>query len=485
MPAKKTAKDDPKSRQTVTPWKQESVWEKLSAAELKQVESFCADYIRFISDAKTERLAHDIALKLAKDAGFADMDVLATAGKKLKPGTKVYRSCHGKTLFLAQIGKEPLENGLSLIGAHIDSPRLDAKPNPLYQDDCMALLDTHYYGGIKKYQWVTIPLALHGVVIRRDGTKVSLNIGEDPGDPVLTITDLLPHLGADQAKKTLADAFSGEALNVLLASRPVPKDDGDKDFKDRTKLRVLRLLKDKYGIEEEDFASAELELVPAGPARELGLDRSMVLGYGQDDRVCAYGAIRAILDAKGVPTRTRAAVICDKEEIGSYGSTGMDSMFMENTVAELSALMGDGYNELTVRRALARSRMLSADVNALHDPAFPEVSSPNNMGKMGCGVVISKYTGARGKAGSSDASAEFMGEVRRIFNDAGVAWQMGELGKVDLGGGGTIALYLARYGMDVVDCGVGLLSMHAPQECASKVDIYMGYKAYKAFFEAK
>jgi aspartyl aminopeptidase len=274
------------------------------------------------------------------------------------------------------------------------------------------MLDTHYYGGIKKYQWVTIPLALHGVVIRRDGTKVSLNIGEDPGDPVLTITDLLPHLGADQAKKTLADAFSGEALNVLLASRPVPKDDGDKDYKDRTKLRVLRLLKDKYGIEEEDFASAELELVPAGPARELGLDRSMVLGYGQDDRVCAYGAIRAILDAKGVPARTRAAVICDKEEIGSYGSTGMDSMFMENTVAELSALMGDGYNERRCGALWRGLRMLSADVNAPRTtPAFPEVSSPNNMGKMGpaC-VVISKYnTRARARQGrSSDAIAEFM-----------------------------------------------------------------------------
>lgn len=485
MTAKKSTKDDPKSRQTVTPWKVETAWEKLSAAELKQLEAYCADYIRFLSDAKTERLAHDIALAMAQKAGFVDMDELAAAGKKLKAGAKVYRSYHGKTLFLAQIGKEPLEKGLSLIGAHIDSPRLDAKPNPLYQDDCMALLDTHYYGGIKKYQWVTIPLALHGVVIRRDGTKVSLNIGEDPGDPVLTITDLLPHLGAEQGRKNLSEAFSGEALNVLVASRPVPKDDGDKDYKERTKLRVLRLLKDKYGIEEEDFASAELELVPAGPARELGLDRSMIMGYGQDDRVCAYATIRAILDAKGIPGRTRAAVICDKEEIGSYGATGMDSRFMENTVAELAALMGDSYSELTVRRALARSRMLSADVNALHDPAFPEVSSPNNMAKMGCGIVISKYTGARGKSGSSDASAEFVGEIRRIFNDAGVAWQMGELGKVDCGGGGTIALYLARYGMDVVDCGVGLLSMHAPQESASKVDIYMGYKAYKAFFEAK
>jgi aspartyl aminopeptidase len=484
MAAKKSSKNENQDRQTVRPWKVEPAWEKLSAAELQQMERYCADYIRFISAAKTERLAHDIALEMAIDAGFADLDALAASGKKLKAGAKVYRSCHGKTLFLAQVGKEPLERGMTLIGAHIDSPRLDAKPNPLYQDDGLALLDTHYYGGIKKYQWVTIPLALHGVVVRRDGTKVSINIGEDPGDPILTITDLLPHLGAEQGKKTLSEAIPGEALNVLVASRPVPADDGDKEIKERTKLRVLRFLKDKYDIEEEDFASAELELVPAGPARELGLDRSMIMGYGQDDRVCAYGTIRAILDAKGIPKRSRAAVICDKEEIGSYGATGMDSMFMENTVAELSALMDDGYNELTVRRALARSRMLSADVNALHDPGFPEVSSPNNMGKMGCGVVISKYTGARGKSGSSDASAEFMGEVRRIFNDAGVAWQMGELGKVDAGGGGTIALYLARYGMDVVDCGVGLLCMHAPQECASKIDIYMGYKAYKAFFEA-
>jgi len=481
---KNTKKAEEKKAPAVNLWKREQGWDKLDEKELKQLETYCDEYIQFLSKAKTERIAHDIALDMAIKNGFENLDELNKEGKKLKPGMKVYRSCYGKTLFLAQIGKEPLENGLNLVGAHIDCPRLDAKPFPLVEDDKLLFIDTHYYGGIKKYQWTTIPLALHGVVFKKDGTKVQISIGEDPSDPVLTITDLLPHLGNDQAAKPLGTAFQGDALNVLNASRPVDKAKDDKDIGEKTKLRILLMLKEKYGIEEEDFASAELEIVPAGPARHLGLDKSMILGYGHDDRVCAFATIKAMFDAKGIPNRTRAAVICDKEEIGSYGQTGMDSTFMENTVAELVNLTQDTYSDLQVRRALERSNMLSADVCALHDPAFGDVSSPNNMPKINCGVALIKYTGSRGKGGSSDASAEFVSQVRKIFNDNKVIWQMGELGKVDVGGGGTIALYLARYGMNVIDCGVGLFSMHAPMETAGKLDVYMAYKAYKAFYEA-
>jgi aspartyl aminopeptidase len=480
----KKAKKEEKKKPSVNLWKREQGWDKLDKDELAKLDAYCDEYIDYISNAKTERLAHDIALQMAVKKGFKNFDELVKAGKKIKPGTKIYRSCYGKTLFLAVIGNEPLENGLNLVGSHIDCPRLDLKPSPLYEDDKLVLLDTHYYGGIKKYQWVTIPLALHGVVFRKDGSKVTLSIGEDPADPVLTITDLLPHLGTDQARKTLAEAIPGEALNVIVGSKPVPKDDGDDDVSDRVKLGILRILKAKYGIEEEDFASAELEIVPAGKARELGLDRSMILAYGQDDRSCAFAAVKAILDASGTPQRTCAAVICDKEEIGSFGKTGMDSTFMENTVAELVALNEKGDAFVGTRRALEHSRMLSADVCALHDPAFGDVSSPNNMAKLNHGIGLCKYTGSRGKSGSSDASAEFMSKVRTIFNNAGVIWQIGELGKVDVGGGGTIAHYLARYGMDVVDCGVGLLSMHAPHEIAGTLDIYMAYRAYKAFYEA-
>ncbi len=468
----------------VRTWKREQGWDRLGTEGEAALEAYCRDYVDYLSRAKTERLAHDLALEAARQAGFVDLEQLAREGKPLKPGDRVYRSCWGKTLFVAQIGRAPLEGGLNLVGSHIDSPRLDAKPCPLYEDDSLVLLDTHYYGGIKKYQWVTLPLALHGVVYRRDGSKVELHLGDEPGDPVFMITDLLPHLGADQSTKPLGQAFKGDDLNVLLASRPVPASDAeDKDFKERTRLNVLRLLRDRYGIEEEDFASAELEVVPAGPARELGLDRSMVVGYGQDDRVCAYAALRAVIDEHDVPERTRAAVICDKEEIGSYGQTGMDSTFMENTVAELVALQDPQAGSLAVRRCLERSKMISGDVCALHDPQFGEVSSPHNMAKLNCGIALCKYTGARGKSGSSDASAEFVSQVRCCLNDAGVVWQMTELGKVDVGGGGTIAHYLARYGMSVIDCGVGLFNMHAPYEIAGKLDIYMGYRAYRAFLD--
>jgi aspartyl aminopeptidase len=394
---------------------------------------------------------------------------------------KVYRGCRGKTLLAAVIGRRGLDQGLHIVGGHTDAPRLDAKPVPLYQDGGVALLDTHYYGGVKKYQWVAMPLALHGVVVRQDGTRIVICVGEDPADPVLTITDLLPHLGKDQAAKPMAEGITGEGLNVLAGSFPAEGKDDDSEMKDKVKLNLLRLLQKRYGITEEDLASAELELVPAGPARDCGLDRSMILGYGHDDRVCAYAGLRALFDLGGTPEHTAMVLLCDKEEIGSVGATGMDSRFLENTVAEMVALSAPAGGELAVRRCLERSRMLSADVNALHDPNYPDVSSPNNMAMINAGVVVAKYTGSRGKSGSSDASAEFMAEIRRVFNEGGVVWQAGELGKVDVGGGGTIALFLARYGMDVVDCGVGLFSMHAPWEVAGKLDAYMAYKGYRAF----
>lgn len=469
---------------TVAParvWKRDNAWSSLSAAERQALEGYCRDYLAFLSAAKTEREAYDLAVTQAEAQGFVDLATVVAKGRHLKPGLKVYRGCRGKTLLAAVIGRRALDQGLHIVGGHTDAPRLDAKPVPLYQDGGVALLDTHYYGGIKKYQWVAMPLALHGVVVRQDGSRVNLCIGEDPTDPVFAITDLLPHLGKEQAAKTMAEGITGEGLNVLVGSLPAESGADDPEVKDKIKLGILRLLEQRYGLGEEDFASAELEVVPAGPARELGLDRSMLLGYGHDDRICAYAGLRALFDLEATPEHTAVVLLCDKEEIGSVGATGMDSVFFENTVAEMLSLGGAAGSDLALRRCLERSRMISADVNALHDPNFPDVSSPNNMAQINAGVVVAKYTGSRGKSGSSDASAEFMAEVRRVFNQAGVVWQAGELGKVDVGGGGTIALFLARYGMDVVDCGVGLFSMHAPWEVAGKLDAYMAYKGYKAF----
>ena len=459
--------------------KDENAYSTLKKTEERKLDAYCRDYMEFLSRAKTERKAHDLAVAEAEAKGFRNIEEIRAAEETPAPGAKIYRSCRGKTLFLAVVGKRPLEDGMHLVGGHTDAPRLDAKPNPIYEDSEMVLLDTHYYGGIKKYQWVALPLALHGVVAMPDGRTVDVAIGEDPADPVFVITDLLPHLGKKQAEKKLSEGISGEGLNVLLGSRPDP--DADKDVKEKVKSHLLGILHRKYGIREDDFASAELEIVPAGPARELGLDASMILGYGHDDRICAYAGLRGLLDLDDTPEYTAGVLLCDKEEIGSVGATGMDSTFFENSVAELLALVAGGYDGLAVRRCLERSRMLSADVNVLHDPNYPEVSSPNNAAKINRGVAIAKYTGARGKGGSSDASAEFMAEIRRVFDAAGVAWQMAELGKVDEGGGGTIAMFLARYGMDVVDCGVGVLSMHAPWEVAGKLDTYMAYKAYRAF----
>jgi aspartyl aminopeptidase len=454
-------------------------YERISPSDLKRSDEINKLYMDFITSAKTEREAHDEAVLLLQAAGFKDLDLAVKAGARLVPGDKVYRSCSGKTLMAVTIGKKPLEAGMHIVGGHTDSPRIDLKQNPLYESGDLALLDTHYYGGIKKYQWVTIPLALHGVFVKPDGRKVNVSIGEDPSDPVFCITDLLPHLAADQYKKTIGEAIPGEGLDAVAGSIPV----AEKDRKEKFKYNVLKLLNQRYGITEEDFLSAELELVPAGKPREVGLDRSMVLAYGHDDRVCAYAGLKALLDLKGVPEYTSCVLLCDKEEIGSVGATGMASNFFENTSAELLNLTGDAYSELTLKRALNNSWMLSADVNALFDPMFPSVSEKKNSAFVNHGICVTKYTGSRGKSGSSDASAEFMAHIRRIFDKNGVIWQTGELGKVDQGGGGTIAWLMARYGMQVIDCGVGLFSMHAPMELAGKLDIYMAYKAYLAFLK--
>jgi aspartyl aminopeptidase len=458
----------------------ENGWKQINDDEAARIEAHAKGYISFLSSAKTEREAHDLILKEFKKKGYIDIDLMPD-DTALKPGDMVCRSSHGRTLFLAKIGTRPVVDGLNIVGGHIDSPRLDLKQKPLYEDSELAMFDTHYYGGIKKYQWVAIPLAMHGVVVKKDGTIVPVIIGEDDNDPVFTITDLLPHLWKDQAKKTLEEGIAGEGLNILIGSRVLAGYEG----KDRVKEHILKILNDRYGIIEEDFQSADLEIVPAGKSRECGIDRSMILGYGQDDRISSYAAYRALLDLDAIPEYTAVALLCDKEEIGSSGATGMESTFFENSVALIVHKMNSQGCDLIRRRALERSWMLSADVNPVHDPNYPEVSSPNgNMAAMNCGVIIQKYTGARGKSGASEASAEFVSAVRRIFSEAGVLWQCSELGKVDAGGSGTISMFLARYGMNVLDCGPGLLSMHAPWEVSSKLDAYMSWKAYKAFYQS-
>ena len=379
----------------------------------------------------------------------------------------------------AVIGQEPVANGINVIGGHTDAPRIDLKPVPLCEKGGLAYFDTHYYGGIKKFHWLVHPLALYGVIVKPDGSKVEVAIGDNPGDPVFQITDILPHFGAEQSGKKVSEAFDPEDMDVLIGSAPDPT--ADKDAKETVKRNILRLLADTYGVTEEDFLSAELELVPAGMPRDLGLDRSMITGYGHDDRVCAYAGLRALMDLPAIPRRTGMVLLCDKEEIGSVGATGMDSTFFENSVAELIARQDTPRPEIAVRRALEASRMLSADVCAASDPHFPNADSTGNMAKMNAGGCLIKYTGARGKSGASDARAEFIADLRRIFAKDGVVWQAGELGRCEKGGGGTIALYMARYGMDVVDFGVPLFNMHAPWETASKLDCYMTYRAYRAF----
>lgn len=455
-----------------------NAWLTYTEAEEQEMEKLAKLYRNFLDHGKTERECVTQIVKEAEAAGYESLDAKLAKGETLIAGDKVYAVGMKKIIALFHIGEEAIENGMNILGAHIDSPRLDIKQNPLYEDTDLAYLDTHYYGGVKKYQWVALPLALHGVVVKKDGGVVEVNIGESEDDPVVYITDLLIHLSGRQLEKKAAEVIEGESLDILIGSRPLADIPDDKK-KEAVKENVLKILKDKYDIEEEDFLSAELEIVPAGKARECGLDRSMIAAYGQDDRVCAYTSLLAMLDMVA-PKRTCCCLLVDKEEIGSVGATGMQSRFFENSVAELLEGMGK-YSELTLRRALRNSSMLSSDVSAAYDPAFAEAFEKKNAAYFGRGIVLNKFTGARGKSGSNDANAEYVARVRRIFDDHNVAFQTAELGKVDFGGGGTIAFIAALYGMEVIDSGVAVLSMHAPWEVTSKADVYEAAKAYKAF----
>jgi len=442
--------------------------------KLNEVMDYSKGYMNFLDNGKTERTSAREIVKIAKENGYISLEE-AIKKSYVKPGEKIYAVNKDKAVALFVIGKNLLEEGMKIVGGHIDAPRIDLKQNPLYQEANLGFFKTHYYGGVKKYQWTALPLAIHGVVILKDGTKVDICIGEDESDPVFCITDLLIHLASDQMQKKLSEGVTGESLNLLVGHMPLEGEE-----KEAIEQNILKLLNDKYGMVEEDFLSAEIEIVPAGRARDLGFDRSMIIAYGHDDRVCSYAAVKAIMETEN-PEYTAVALCVDKEEVGSQGNTGMHSKFFENTVAELVALEGN-YSDLKVRRAMANSKVLSADVTAGYDPTYPEVYEKRNSAYMGRGVALTKYTGSRGKSGCNDANAEFTAEVRRIFNKAGVVWQTSELGKVDQGGGGTIAYILANYGAEVIDCGVGVLNMHAPHEIVSKVDIYEMYKGYKAFF---
>ena len=452
----------------------ENAWKKY-AGNLDPVMSFGKDYIDFMSLSKTERETVDNSIEIAEKAGFKDLNTVS----ELKAGDKVYFNNRGKSLFLFVVGKEDLAKGLNILGAHVDSPRLDLKQHPLYEDSGLVLLDTHYYGGIKKYQWVAQPLALHGVVCKKDGSLVKVVIGESDDDPVVGVSDLLIHLAADQMKKTGSNVVEGEDLNVLFGSIPAATEEDEKEL---VKKNILNLLKEKYDIEEDDFISAEIEVVPAGKARDYGFDRSMVMAYGQDDNVCAYTSLRAIVEEEN-PERTSCCILSDKEEVGSQGNTGMCSSAFENSLAELMDKCGQ-YSELNIRRCLRNSMMLSSDVSAAHDPNYPSVSSPNqNNAEFGKGIVFNKYTGSRGKGGSNDANPEFIAKIRKVLDDNGVNYQTSELGKVDQGGGGTIAYILANKDVEVIDAGVAVQNMHACYEVTSKVDIYEAYLAYKAFLK--
>ena len=454
--------------------KKTSVWLKYTPEERAAVDELARGYIDFLSDCKTERESVTEAVRLAQTAGYRDFADVIAAGTKLKVGDKVYAVNMKKAIVLFHIGTEPMEHGMNILGAHIDTCRLDVKQTPLYEDNGLAYFDTHYYGGIKKYQWVTIPLALHGVVVKKDGTVVEITLGEKADDPVFCVTDLLIHLSQEQLEKKASKVIEGEKLDVLIGGYPLKKDD-----KESVKDGILALLKEHYDIAEEDFNSAELTLVPAGRARELGFDRSMVLGYGQDDRVCSYTALRSMLETD-MPKRTACCLLVDKEEIGSVGATGMHSRFFENMVAELLSACGQ-YTELALRRTLAHSKMLSSDVSSAYDGLYADAFEKKNVAYLGRGMVFNKFTGARGKSGSSDASAEYLGQLRGMMDANGVSYQLAELGRVDLGGGGTIAYIMARYGMDVIDNGVAVMSMHAPWEVTSKADIYEMKKGYDVF----
>ncbi len=454
----------------------DNAWTAYSDQDLEMMEMLMKGYKAFLTTSKTERECAANIIELAKRSGYISLEEAAADKKGLKPGDKVYASHMGKMVILAHVGERPLTEGVNIIGSHMDSPRLDVKQKPLYEESGLAYLDTHYYGGIKKYQWTTVPMALHGVIIKKDGACVPVNIGEAEDDPVFCVSDLLVHLAGAQTGKKATEFIEGEKLDVLIGSRPLS---GEK--KDRVKANILKLLKEKYDVEEDDFISAEIEVVPAGKARDFGLDKSMILSYGQDDRVCVYTSLMAMLSTKQ-PRRTAVALFVDKEETGSLGATGMQSRFFENTMAELMDARGQ-YSELALRRMLAASSMLSADVCAVYDPLYADVFEKRNIAYFGQGVAFNKYTGSRGKSGTNDANAEYVAKLRKIMDENHVAFQTAELGKVDAGGGGTIAYILALYGMDVMDCGVPVMSMHAPWEICSKSDIYETEKAYEAFYK--
>ena len=450
-----------------------NAWEQYDEKELARLNAFAEKYKAYLDAGKTERECVTEAVRLAKGAGFADLDEVIRSGGKLHAGDRVYRNWMGKDIMLFVVGEKPLQEGMNILGAHIDSPRIDVKQNPLYEEEGIAYLDTHYYGGIKKYQWTAIPLALHGTIIRKDGSSLSVAIGEEEGDPVFCVTDLLPHLAADQMKKSLAEGIEGEKLNILIGSAALRDDTGA----EKVKIAIARLLFEKYGIREEDFLSAELCAVPAFKARDLGLDRSMIGAYGHDDRVCAYPILMAEIDEKS-PEYTSVTILADKEETGSNGPTGMNSYFLKDFMEDLADMAG-----CKVRHVAANSHCFSADVNAAFDPAYGEVHERRNASYINYGVVVTKYTGARGKAGTNDATAEMMGFARRILDEENVGWQTGELGKVDQGGGGTVAMYVSQHNIDTVDLGVPVLSMHAPFEVVAKADVYMTYRAMRAFYK--
>ena len=470
-----------------------NTWETYSAKQLKEVDAFAREYMDFLDNGKTERECIDQIVNTIEQAGYQELENLIAVGRKLKTGDKVYSVWMNKSVVMFQIGKKKMTDGINILGAHIDSPRLDIKQNPLYEDGGFAYLDTHYYGGVKKYQWVALPLAIHGVVVLKDGTTVEINVGENEDDPVFFVSDLLIHLAQEQLEKKANKVIEGEALDIIIGNKPliidkkgkVGKEGDDKDEKgsgkDAVKKGILDILKESYGMEEEDFISAELEVVPAGKAREAGFDRSMILAYGQDDRVCAFSSLKAMLEIRQTD-RTACCILVDKEEIGSVGATGMRSQFFENAVAEVMNLTGE-YSELNVRRCLARSCMLSSDVSSAFDPTFASSFDKKNVAYLGGGMVFNKFTGSRGKSGSNDANAEYLGHIRAIFEKEKVNFQTAELGKVDLGGGGTIAYILALYGMNVIDSGVAVLNMHAPWEATSKADVYETKRGYVAFLK--
>ena len=463
-----------------------NLWETYSKKQLKELEALNANYRTFLDEGKTERECIDVIVNTIEKAGYRELESVMKAGETLKAGDKVYSVWMNKSIAMYHIGEQPMSAGMNILGAHIDSPRLDVKQNPLYEADGFAYLDTHYYGGVKKYQWVTIPLALHGVIVKKDGTTVEVNIGENEDDPVFFISDLLIHLAAEQLEKKAAKVIEGEALDIIVGNKPLKiekskKDKEEKPVKEAVKAGFLDILKTAYDVEEEDFISAELEVVPAGKAREAGLDRSMILGYGQDDRVCAFTSMQAMLDVEKV-NKTLCCILVDKEEIGSVGATGMQSRFFENSVAEVMNLLGE-YSEMNVRRCLANCYMLSSDVSAGYDPSYAAAFEKKNAAVLGGGMVFNKFTGARGKSGSNDANAEYIAQIRGAFDKRGITFQTAELGKVDVGGGGTIAYILALYGMNVIDSGVAVLNMHAPWEATSKADVYETYRGYIAFLE--